>query len=132
MAIDKPKGLTTVGPYSRLLSRGTVDLRSREGRYLRAVEAQLIEHIGGKPSAAQRLLIGRIARVSLQLALFDEKLAAGNWTDHDARTYGGLSSSFRLLLREIGLKSIAERGPSLRDYLAAKEAARTPSSPEAA
>ena len=40
----------------------------------------------------------------LQLEKLDSKLASGNWTDHDARTYGGLSNTLRLCLRELGLR----------------------------
>jgi hypothetical protein len=95
-----------LGPYSRLLDHGTVDGRSREGRFLRATEARLLDHIGAGASCAQRMLINRLARVALRLELFDEKMAAGPITDHDGRVYGALHNSFRLMLREIGLRAM--------------------------
>ena len=112
-----------VGPHSRALRRGVVgdqiDGRSREGRFLRAAEAELIAHVGGEPSFTQRLLIRRAARAMLRLELFDEKLASGNWSDHDGRTYGGLQNAVRLMLRELGLKAPAkDRAPSLADIAA--------------
>ncbi|HEX4113637.1 MAG TPA: hypothetical protein VH020_13980 [Stellaceae bacterium] len=104
-----------IGPYSRLLARGAVSGRTREGKFLRAVEAQLAEHVGGSPSLPQRMLISRLARVALRLELFDEKMANGKTTDLDARVYGGLHNSFRLLLRELGLKATAAKPPTLAE-----------------
>jgi hypothetical protein len=47
-----------LGPYSRAIDRGSigwsVDGRSREGRFLRAYERMLSDHIGGSPSVVQR------------------------------------------------------------------------------
>jgi hypothetical protein len=115
---------TRLGPHCRALKRGVIgdaiDGRSREGKFLRKCEAELVAQVGGSPSFAQRLLIRRIARAMLKLELFDAKMAGNTWTDHDARTYGGLSNALRLMLREIGLQRPAIKGPSLAEYLAAK------------
>jgi hypothetical protein len=103
------------GPYSRVLRKfalGGVNGSSREGRFLRDLEAQLVAHIGGKPSAAERLLIGRLARVALRLELFDIKIESGkDMTVFDAKIYGALHNSFRLMLRELGLKSAPSTSP---------------------
>ena len=96
------------GPYSRLLARGSaaIDGRSRAGRYLAALRRELAQHLGGKDglSVAERLLVDRIAMVALRLALFDEKAIAGQLTDHDGREISALLNSFRLLLRQVGLR----------------------------
>lgn len=81
------------------------------------MERQLIEHVGGAPSITQRLLIDRAIKTRLQLDALDEKLAAGNWTAHDQRTFGGLQNAFRLTLRELGI------APSAPDPRAAGRAA---------
>jgi hypothetical protein len=98
---------------SRVFNRGVlgdkIDGRSREGRFLIRCEAELIADIGGEPSFAQKMLIRRCARGMLRLELLDEKMAAGNWTDHDARTFGGLTNAVRLMLRELGVKAEAAR-----------------------
>jgi hypothetical protein len=107
-----------LGPYSRLLARGSVDGRSREGRYLAALKTELNHHVGGNPSIAERLLIDRLAQVALRLQLFDEKMAAGELTDHDARVYGALHNALRLMLREVGVKPSAQPPLSLADYIA--------------
>jgi hypothetical protein len=61
------------------------------------------------------MLIRRCARGMLRLELLDEKMATGNWTDHDGRTFGGLTNPVRLMLRELGVKAEAapEKPPSL-------------------
>jgi hypothetical protein len=124
MSADRQK----IGPYSRTLRRGAIgtllDGRSAAGRYVRDLEQQLTAHCGGSPTIAQRLLIDRLVRITVQLNSLDEKLLAGDgWTDHDSRTHGGLINRQRLLLREIGLKGAEQRGPTLAEYLAAKAGA---------
>ena len=107
---------TPLGPHCRALRRGVIgdaiDGRSREGKFLRKCEAELVAQTGGEPSFAQRLLVRRIARAMLKLELFDAKMAGNNWTDHDARTYGGLSNALRSMLRELGLKAAPAAKPS--------------------
>ena len=132
-------GLPRIGPYSSMFTRGVLggclDGRSREAKYLRAVEAQLVAHIGGHPSAAQVLLIRRAAQTSLRLSLFDKRLAGGvEWTERDARESHALSNQLRLLLREIGLRAAAPKAPSLAEIIAEHDAekAASISSPEAA
>ena len=98
-----------------------IDGRSREGKFLRKCEAELLAQVGGEPSFTQRLLIRRIARAMLKLEMFDAKLSGDTWTDHDARTYGGLSNALRLMLRELGLKpAVPRQVPDLATYLAVR------------
>jgi len=102
-----------------------VDGRSAEGRFIRQLEAQLVEHLGGKPSVAERLLIDRIIRMRLQMETLDQKLASGAWTDHDRRTYAALLNASRLHIRELGLKpSSAREALSLRDYISQMHGAK--------
>jgi hypothetical protein len=114
-------------PSSRVVNRGVlgdqIDARSREGRFLRVCEVQLIAQIGGEPTFAQQMLIRRAARAVLRLELLDEKAAKGNWTDHDARTFGGLNNAVRLLMREIAMQTPEpgkEAVPTLDDIVAGK------------
>jgi hypothetical protein len=114
------KGPRRLGAYSRVLERGAIgdslDGRSREGRFLRAFEASLTEHVGGSPSTTQKILIRRASRALLRLELFDEKMTSG-LTDHDARVYGGLSNTLRLAMRELGLRGAADKPRTLADVL---------------
>jgi hypothetical protein len=103
-----------LGPYSRRLQRGAigdlVDGRSALGRFIRHLEAELSAHVGGAPSIAQRLLIDRVIRLHLQLDGLDAKLAGGDWTAHDGRTYGGALNAIRLCLRELGMQPASPAG----------------------
>ena len=84
---------------------GWIDGKSPEGKFLAEVEAELIAQLGVEPSFTQRMLIRRAARALLRLELLDAKAAKGDWTDHDARTFGGLNNAVRLLTREIALQA---------------------------
>ena len=93
IAIDPPLKLTRLSSESRVLRRGSlgdqIDGRSREGRFLRDVERELVAHVGGKPTVTQKLLIRRLARGLLRLELLDERITRGELNDHDARTFIG-------------------------------------------
>lgn len=99
------KNIPQIGPHSRPGRLLKLDRRTREARLMRSVTAELTAHVGGHPSATQKLLIDRLARVVLRLELFDQKLASGTPpTDHDGRVYGALHNSLRLMARELGMK----------------------------
>src|SRR5689334_18426168 len=89
---DKLDKRTIKGPYSALIDRGalgTINGRSREGKFLRAYEKMLVEHVGGQPSVTQRALISRTARLALHLELLDEKAIKkdGGLTPTDCHFY---------------------------------------------
>jgi hypothetical protein len=121
---DMARTLSTIGqmrfrPDSRALGRGSlgdaIDGRSREGKFIRRVEAELIEQLGGKPTFSQMLLVRRAARAALKLELYDRKLADGDINGHDSRMYGGLSNNLRLLLREIASQASAKSSAKTLD-----------------
>ena len=37
-----------------------------------------------------------------RLETLDAMMATGSWTDHDAKTFGGLNNALRLALRKLG------------------------------
>jgi len=125
---SRPRG-GQIGPYSKLIDRGAVgaaiDGRSREGRYLRAYEAMLVEHVGGRPSIIERAMIARAARVALHLELLDEKSLAESrpLTGHDMAWYAAWSNCLTRILGRLGLKTPDKPAPSLSDLLAGEEAA---------
>ena len=112
-----------LGPYSRVIDRGAVggliDGRSREGRFLRAYERSLTEHVGGAPSIVQRALISRAARLALHLELMDERSLAGNheFTVHDHNHYVSWSNALGRLLARLGLQPAAAPQPSFEQVL---------------
>lgn len=109
------------GPYSRR-DLSTFSGRTREGAFLRGVRAELVQHVGGKPSPTQAALIEAAAQLRLRIALMDRPFAEdGRQSEHDSRTYlSWVSTLGRLMQRLDGLKgSAAPAPPSLADILAA-------------
>jgi hypothetical protein len=124
ITLRSPEQKPLSGAYSRPLRRGAlgdIDGRSKEGRYLRTVEQDLLGQLGPAPSVSQQLLVRRIARALLMLEILDVKLTSGDWNDCDARTQGGLNNSVRLGLVSLGLKPAVAAKPSLTEYLASKQ-----------
>jgi hypothetical protein len=97
-----------VGPYCRALQDGAgagFDGRSKEGKFIRRCEAELLAQIGREPTFAERLLVRRISRLNLQAELLDARLASGQgFSAHDGRTYGGIQNAIRNALKDLGLK----------------------------
>ena len=98
------------GPYSAPGALARLDQRSREARIMAGVRADLTAHVGGKPSATQRMLIDRAARLSLQVAQLDAKMSTPDGlTDHDHRTYLAWSNTLTRTLRTLGLTAAPAR-----------------------
>lgn len=85
------------------------------------IQHNLVEHVGGNSSAAQRLLIEQAASLRLHLALMDKRTAEGReLSERDGRQYLAWANSLSKLLRHLGLKSggAASRPRTLADHLA--------------
>jgi hypothetical protein len=104
----------------------SIDGRSREGRFLRAYERMLAEHVGGKPSHVQRELIRRCAGLALHLELQDERsMLAGEMGDGMSRRYLAWSNTLSRTLRLLGLEGTKQATqPTIREVLASRAAAR--------
>jgi|ERR1700733_852355 hypothetical protein len=107
-----PSPARHIKPYCRALTRGSLgadlDGRSVSGKFVRRIEAELVEQLGGSPTFSQTLAIRRIARLSLQAESFDTKLAT-DWTPHDARTAAGINNAILRALKDLDLKAKAIR-----------------------
>jgi hypothetical protein len=103
-----------------------VDGRTREAKFLKAIEAELTEHLGGQPSAVQVLAIRRIARLTLQAELLDQKLhqiwdsgGGVGWSERDTRILTDLHRAIRMCLKEIGMRPAAgSRPPAIQEIIA--------------
>ena len=105
-----------------------MDGRTREARFLCRARAEMVQHVGGNPSATQRTLIEQAAQLQLRLAVMDRRFAeTGAQTDHDSRTYLAWSNSLSRLMRQLGVKAAAQAAPDLRRFLAAREASSSTS-----
>jgi hypothetical protein len=118
--------MSRIGPYSRPHALAKVDGRTREARLMQRVRAELVSHVGNRPSATEMALIDRAAWLSLHVAQLDARAAEGRaFTEHDARTYLAWSNSLARTLRQLGLKGSKASAParSLAEHLAEKRAA---------
>jgi len=115
-----------IGPYSRPHILAKLDGRTREAMLMRRTRAQLIEHVGGSPSAVELALIDRAVALTLRLAQLDAEVVRGEaLSSHDHRHYLAWSNSLTKTLGRLGAKGKVEpQGPSLADMMAASEAAR--------
>ena len=112
-----------IGPHSRPDKLQIVDGRLAEAKLMARVRAELTQHLGGKPSATQRILIDRAAAPSLRIHLMDRESArSGGMSERNGRQYLAWSNSLTRVLNQIGLKSAAERPPSLQEYIAGRAA----------
>ena len=67
------------------------------------VRRELTEHLGGNPTAPQRILIDRAAALSLRIHLMDRESArSGEMSERNGRQYLAWHNSLTRLLRQIG------------------------------
>jgi hypothetical protein len=66
-----------IGPSSRPVTLAKLDGRTREAALMRQVRADLTEHVGGNPNAAQRVLIQRAVILALKCAQLDAAIIDG-------------------------------------------------------
>lgn len=97
--------MNRIGPHSRPDKLAVVDGRRAEAKLMKAIRAELAQHVGGTPSATQRMLIERCAMLSLRIQLMDRiALKEGAMTEKSAREYLCWTNALSRLLRQLGLK----------------------------
>ena len=109
--------MPTLSPYFQPSTLAKLDGRTRESRLMRRLRADLAAHVGGQPSATQRVLIERAVQLSLQVALMEAKPTL---TDHDGRQYITWTNALTRLMRQMGMKGVAEQPKSLAEHIASK------------
>lgn len=118
-AIDAPSPRRTraIDPQMRPL-RWANAVRSREGRLFLALRAELVRHVGGKPTATQRALIDRAAMLQTHLARMDERMFRdGEMSDHAGRQYLAWANSVSRMLQALGLDAADEKPQTPDDIL---------------
>ena len=106
--------------FSRGVKNGALDNRTREARYLTAARQCLIDHVGGRASTTQLVLIDRCAWLMLHCLLLDRRMVSAkqDWGENDRKCYLAFSNS---LVRT--LRVSAPRQPTLAEVLKAECAA---------
>lgn len=116
--------MRSVGPHSRRDLLTQLDRRSHEARLLRAFRQELTAHVGGAPTATQRVLIDRAAVLQLRLALMDRaSLTTPGMTEKNGREYVCWTNALTRVLNALGpAVKASEAPPDLRTHLARKAA----------
>jgi hypothetical protein len=95
-----------------------IDQRLAEAKQEQALIKGLVEHIGGKPSLPQTIMIKRIARLTLLTAQLERRaIEADALGDLEQRQLCALSNSLRLYLSALGLERPAALPATLKNYL---------------
>jgi hypothetical protein len=90
---------------------------------MRDTRKALVQHVGGKPSATQALVIDRIVNLTLRVATMDRKFAETRTiTDHDTATYLAWSAALSRLTRQLGLVGAPPRAKTLAEIRGQKAA----------
>jgi hypothetical protein len=118
-----PRKRTATGPHSRVLNRGAVgslDGNSREAKFIKAFEQSLVQHVGGSPTAVQRALITRAARLAVHLELWDELTIpqGGACTAASHNHYLAWSNALGRTLARLGLGAPAASQMTLAEAMA--------------
>jgi hypothetical protein len=102
--------------YSRPVRAARITTRTIEGRLIRDVRADLIKHVGGKPSATQRVLIERAVMLTVQLGRMDAKaLSEGAMSGHATAEYLAWSNTLTRTMKALGLKAAPEKARTLAE-----------------
>lgn len=92
--------------------------RSHETALYRDCVLQLTRHLGREPSAAEAMLIGRLAWLHVHLARIDERaLREGALSPHATREYLAWANSLARLLDRLGMRPPAPAKPSVQELL---------------
>jgi hypothetical protein len=108
------------GPFSDTRKLATLDGRTLAGRVLNQTRADMFEHLGGCPTAPERLLIEAVAVKATRLFLMSYKTLEGGEINLDNDHHMTLAwlNSMRQDLTTLGLqKRIRDVTPSLADIL---------------
>jgi hypothetical protein len=86
-----------------------VDGRSFEGRFILAMQAEMLAALNGEVTVYERLLVDQAIRLKMQFDGLTDKLdtagtSCATWTDHDIRTLNAVSNQYRLVLRELRMR----------------------------
>jgi hypothetical protein len=110
-----------IGPNSTSGRLAKLDGRSKEAKFQRQVQTELIGALGGEDRVtfAQRMLVGLAAIKALRLMMLAERLIAENNPPEEVdRRFAWFSNSLRRDLQALGLERAANaKVPSLSSYI---------------
>ncbi len=109
-----------IGPWSRNGVLTRLDLRTREGKFARAVHQELVKQVGGEPTAAEQLLIKLATLKALRVALMADSIMTREAIDERVdRQFLAWANSLRRDLDVLGISRRAKTSPRLAEILGA-------------
>lgn len=103
---------------ARLPLRWAMKSRTREGELYRRVCRDLRKHLGGRPTATQEMLIGRIAWLQVHLSRLDQRaLEAEELSEHAGKQYLAWANSLSRMLQALGLEAASPKSMTSADAL---------------
>jgi hypothetical protein len=111
------------GGYGATTFFAQCDGRTREGRFLKAVTADLLRHVGPNATVVQRVLVARAAVLMLRLQQADRKIIADDedLSALDNNLFVAWSNCLSRTLGTLGLSHLARQpasaGPKLAEIL---------------
>lgn len=110
-----------IGPHSRPSKLAVIDGRRAEAKRMKQLRAELETHIGETVSTTQKMLIDRVAMLTLRMELMDARaLKSGDMTERSAREYLGWNNSVARMLKTLGLDGRPAKAKTLADHLAGR------------
>jgi hypothetical protein len=107
-----------IGPYSSNAILSKPDGRTKEARLVASLRSELIAHVGGSPTVAERMMIDQACELQLRIAKMNrEFMRDGEHADGDSQTFLGLNDSLTGLLRILSNK-VPDRDPPTRERTA--------------
>ena len=112
--------MKNIGPRSPSTRLAKLDGRTQLAKRAKKHRTDLIQHVGGNPSATQLLLIEQAVGLQMRLDMLDSKtIGEGlDMGDGDQRRYLAWANSLQRLMRQLGQKAAPRPGASLADHLA--------------
>ena len=109
-------------PYSKRTLEA-IDGRTMEARRAKAITAELVDHVGGDPSAPQRLLIARVVRLVLVIEMLERRIVeGGEVADLAGRQLLAWVNTLRLCLAGLGIERPQQLPTKLADVIRVKAA----------
>jgi hypothetical protein len=86
---------------------------------MKSLRAELIAHVGGRPSVAQMILIEQATKLQLRIAMMDREGTGTGMSERRQVEYLAWCGSLTRLLRDLGLDAAKPIKPDAFEYLAA-------------
>jgi hypothetical protein len=115
----KISNMAKVGPQSTSTRLAKLDGRTTLAKRAKQRREELIQHVGGNPSATQKALIEQAVMLQMRIDMMDSAtIEGGAMNSGDDRRYLAWANSLARLMRQLGQKSAPRPTVSLAAHIA--------------